>query len=285
MKIFGIAVAVLLLALAGTLVLAQRRWQRRTSDLLGQLYDRNLEEISSHYSEEDLKNLPPPVRRYFQAVLHGGQPIIHGARIEKVGNFLLKPETDTWGPFEAIQFLSGYPPGFIWDARIRMAPGLSVRVRDGFVGGSGTMSASVMGLLNVVFVEDTPGINAGALHRYLAEAVWCPTSLLPSQGVSWEAVDETTARATLSVMGTTVSLDFRFGEGGFVESIFTPERARDVDGESVLTPWQGRFGDYAEWDGMRIPVAGEVEWLLPQGPMVYWRGRITEVAFSQNPGG
>ena len=285
MKIFGIAVVVFLLALAVTFVLAQQRWQRRTSDLLVKLYERGLAEPSSHYSEEDLEDLPPPVRRYFQAVLRAGQPIIRGTRIEQVGNFLLNPEKDTWGPFEAVQYLSGSPPGFIWDARIRMAPGLSVRVRDGFVGGSGTMSARVMGLLNVVSVEDTPGINAGALHRYLAEAVWCPTSLLPSQGVVWEAMDESTARATLSEMGTTVSVEFRFGEDGFVQSIFTPERARDVDGESVPTPWQGRFWDYAEWDGMRIPLAGEVEWLLPQGPMVYWRGQITEVAYTQNPGG
>jgi hypothetical protein len=28
---------------------------------------------------------------------------------------------------------------------------------------------------------------------------------------------------------------------------------------------------------MRIPTTGEVEWLLAEGPQVYWRGRITEI--------
>jgi hypothetical protein len=26
-------------------------------------------------------------------------------------------------------------------------------------------------------------------------------------------------------------------------------------------------------------MAGEVEWLLPQGPQTYWRGEITGIAF------
>jgi hypothetical protein len=30
---------------------------------------------------------------------------------------------------------------------------------------------------------------------------------------------------------------------------------------------------------MRIPLGGEVEWLLPEGPQVYWRGRITEIVY------
>ena len=63
-------------------------------------------------------------------------------------------------------------------------------------------------------------------------------------GVKWNPIDDSTARATLSAGGTTVSLDFRFSDDGLVESLFTPERARDVDGEPVPTPWQGRFWDY-----------------------------------------
>jgi hypothetical protein len=81
------------------------------------------------------------------------------------------------------------------------------------------------------------------------------------------------------VAATAVSLDFRFGPDGLVESVFTPARGRDVDGRSVPTPWQGRFSEYDERAGMRIPLAGEVEWLLPEGPQVYWRGRLVGVEY------
>lgn len=50
-------------------------------------------------------------------------------------------------------------------------------------------------------------------------------------------------------------------------------------GRSVPTPWHGRFSDYAWRDDMRIPLAGEVEWVLPTGPQTCWRGRIRGVSF------
>jgi Family of unknown function (DUF6920) len=223
--------------------------------------------------------LPAPVARYFRAVLRDGQSGVRYARFSQRGDFLLRPTPDGWRPFTATQHAATDPPGFVWDARIRMAPGITVRVRDALVDGTGSMVGSVLGLFRLVSTQVTPEIGAGALHRYLAEAVWFPTALLPAYGVGWTPLDDSSARATLSVAATTVSLDFHFGHDGLVHRVFTSERARAVGGRFVLTPWQGRFLDYGEQDGMRIPLAGEVEWLLPEGPQVYWRGRLTEVSY------
>lgn len=30
---------------------------------------------------------------------------------------------------------------------------------------------------------------------------------------------------------------------------------------------------------MRIPLAGEVAWLLPEGPQPYWKGRIVNAVY------
>jgi hypothetical protein len=38
--------------------------------------------------------------------------------------------------------------------------------------------------------------------------------------------------------------------------------------------------EYAEHGGMLVPMRGEVEWLLPEGPQVYWKGRIVGAAFN-----
>jgi hypothetical protein len=97
-----------------------------------------------------------------------------------------------------------------------MAPGVGVRVRDAFVDGDGSMVGRLMGLWPVVAVESTPEIDAGALHRYLAEAVWYPTALLPSHGVVWTSLGGTKARAALTVGATAVWLDFSFGADGLV---------------------------------------------------------------------
>lgn len=31
---------------------------------------------------------------------------------------------------------------------------------------------------------------------------------------------------------------------------------------------------------MRVPLEGEVAWMLPAGPWPYWRGRITSVTYA-----
>jgi len=77
----------------------------------------------------------------------------------------------------------------------------------------------------------------------------------------------------------TAAYRFSFRADGLVESVFTSARMREVDGRAIPTPWQGRFARYEERTGMTIPLAGEIEWLLPDGPQMYWRGEITGVDF------
>lgn len=136
-----------------------------------------------------------------------------------------------------------------------------------------------MGLWPVVSAEGTPEIAAGALHRYLAESVWFPTALLPSQGVVWTALDDSSARATLTVSTTMVSLDFHFGADSLVSRVYTSARAR-------RRQWSHRAHSVA---GSRLTVRGARReedpdgcrggWLLPEGPQPYWRGEITAIAF------
>ncbi len=274
-----VVVVLLPVCVAGVLGFADYRWRATTARMVTRMRHDGVGSQRPPFSAAELTGLPAPTTRYFRSVLRDSQPVVRRARFLQRGEFLLRPARNAWRPFSATQHVATEPPGFVWDARIRMVPGLNVSVRDSFVQGTGSMLGSVLGLFRVVSVEPTPELAAGELHRYLAEAVWFPTALLPRHGVVWMSLDDSSARATLTVAGTTVSLDFRFDTNNLVQSIFTPERARDVGGRVVLTPWQGRFSDYTERDGMRSPLAGEVEWLLPEGPQVYWRGRITEIVY------
>ncbi len=49
-----------------------------------------------------------------------------------------------------------------------------------------------------------------------------------------------------------------------------------------MTPEAGLFEDYWGYEvrgGMRIPLAGEVAWELPEGPWPYWCGDATEITY------
>ena len=120
---------------------------------------------------------------------------------------------------------------------------------------------------------------ASALWRCLAEAVWLPTALLPSQGVRWEAAGERSAYATLDEGDYTVRMLFEFDERGLIDTVSAEARGRAVGDEFVPTPWRGRFWNYREHGGMLVPLDGEVAWLAHEGEKPYWRGHITEIRY------
>lgn len=279
MKIAGTAVGACAVGCAAAVAAGTRRWKRETARALRRLRAESPEGARAEpvlFSREELAGLPAPVTRYFEYALAPEQRLVRRARLRQAGRFSMRP--GAWRPFTAMEHFSVAPRGFLWDATIRTMPLCPVRVRDGYLEGEGVTRGAIAGLVPVVDQHGTPELASGALLRYLAECVWLPTALLPSAGVQWSAVDDRTARATLTDGATTVSMDAHFGEGGEIASI-SAERHRDVKGTPVLTRWEGRFRDWERADGMMIPMTGEVEWASPEGTVPYWRGRIVEARY------
>lgn len=232
----------------------------------------------ARFEARELEGLPPPVQRYFRTALAPGQPLIAAADLAQEGRFNLSEAGARWKRFSATQRVVTRRPGFDWDARIVLLPGLAIRVHDAYVAGEGLLQAKLLGF-TVASLGGTRELAEGELLRYLAEAVWFPTALLPSQGVRWEAVDGRSARATLRDGGHAATLEFRFGADGLIESLRAEARGRTVRGAMIPTPWEGRWWSYAEREGMRVPLEGEVAWQLPGGARPYWRGRLTRAAY------
>ena len=141
------------------------------------------------------------------------------------------------------------------------------------------LHASMAGLFSLANLYGTEDLARDELMRFLAEATWYPTALLPSQGVRWKAVSDSSAEAALSDGGISVALLFTFNDAGLVESVGAEARGRNLRGKVVPTPWQGRFWNYADCGGMHVPLDGEVAWLLPSGPTPYWRGHIERIEY------
>jgi hypothetical protein len=267
----------------GTVRRGSTNWNKKTSKLLEELQPPKALGEARTVNFKDLKGLPAPVAKYFRSVLKDGQPFVRSSRIEHAGRFNISGKENGWSSFKSTQHYSLNPPGFIWDANITMAPLINVWVRDAYVAGEGSIQAKVLSVVSVTNEHGQPELNAGSLMRYLAEAVWFPTALLPSEGVRWKPIDQHTALATLSDGDTTVSLEFRFNDANEVTGVFSHERFRDVQGKYESAAWAGYFWNYEERNGMRIPIEGEVEWQLSSGALPYWKGRVTKVEYDFIP--
>lgn len=64
--------------------------------------------------------------------------------------------------------------------------------RDMYISDKGRLIVTVLFLINVVGAQGE-SFNEGEFQRWLAECVWFPTNLLPSERLQWSAIDSNTA--------------------------------------------------------------------------------------------
>lgn len=268
------------LVLAAVLLYGKTRWESGTKELRRRLETSRTSIEPQSFAGQNLEALPAPVQRYFRGVLREGQPTVAAVNLTQTGAMNFGNAPQKWKSFTATQRVVTRNPGFDWDARISVMPGVPVYVHDAYIAGDGILHAAVVGLVPMANLRGTGEIAQGELMRFLAEAAWYPTALLPSQGVRWAAVDDHSARATL-IDGNNVSATILFGfnEEGLINTGRVEARDRLVGGKVVPTPWLGRYWNYALRDGMRVPLDAEVAWGLPEGVNPYWRGHITRVTY------
>ena len=269
-RVVGTALAALVVAVAVALGVSRYREDRAVDRLVATLLGGADDHVERTVGETDLSALPAPVERYVETVLEESSPRVPTARIQQRGEVRLDGD---WRPFSAVQHVAVDPPGFVWDADVEMAPGVGVRVVDRYVAGEGGLRATLLSVLPVVEAPPEPSLSEAELARYLAECVWLPTALLDER-VEWEAIDDSTARATIRDGERTASLTFEFDDRGLVERVHADARYRLDEDETA--PWTGEFSEYRVRNGVLVPTEAEVRW---DGEESYWRGTVESIAY------
>jgi hypothetical protein len=219
LRFFIIIVTVFAAVLVGGRFYGACRWNAGTRDLRAQLDAARVPVQPQTVDFRELEGLPAPVQRYFRAVLEEGQPMVAGVRVRHIGTFNMGETTDQWKPFTSDQKVVAQRPGFDWNGRVAVMPGVPVWVHDAYVAGEGALHASLLGLFSLVDMRGTGDVAEGELMRFFAEAARDPTALLPSQGVGWETVDDRSAYATLTEGDISITMLFFFNEQGLIESV------------------------------------------------------------------
>lgn len=282
-KWFLIASGVIALSAIVGVLIGQAREASRAERMAATLLQNASHSVCVTVDFASLSELPAPVTRYFRHVLTDGQKHIRVAKMQQSGLLRTTTKTETWSSFTANQRVVPPATGFVWNARVEMPLSAHVRVLDSYIAGVGAGRVSLLSAFAVASETGVPELNSGALHRYLAEAVWYPTALLPQPGVVWSPIDDRAAMATLTDRGTSVSLEFRFNEIGEVTSIYSPGRfGRFGDGYKRV-PWEGHFRDYQVQAGMRVPLQGEVGWYENEALQSVWKGNVVDAQYELEP--
>lgn len=277
-----ILLVVLVLIVGGIILTAfagRSAWKQYVAEKLSSIKSVVIEKKQYVDLEKETQGLPLSVKRYFYLVLQNGAPIINKASVTQAGGFRVKPEMKEWSQMNAEQVFSTNPRGMIWDARISIVSGINIAVCDSYVSGRGEMKGGLLAAFPFFYQSNKKELDEGALLRFLAESVWFPTALLPSQGVVWKEIDPLRAEATISDSGISVSLEFQFNKRGEIISAFTPARYREVSGEYVATPWKGYYANYSKYKSYWIPKEAKVEWHLEDQVYSYWKAALIDVQY------
>eukprot|EP00891_Asterochloris_glomerata_P004025 jgi/Astpho2/4025/Aster-01183 len=229
------------------------------------------------FHHAQLEGLPEPVQRYFKYALQDGQQYIKFCTIKQKGQFRIRvgpglTVKEGWKKVRASQYFTTAQPAYVWAAWIWLAPLVWVRGWDSYVPekeglqGPGEMFWRLFSAITLL-EKRGPEVDQANLSRYLAEACYIPTALLPGQHVSWRAIDSDRAEATLWHAGSKAVAEFHFNEKGQITKMTATDRARRL-GDGEFNPgdlWMGRYSDYIEHGGVRIPQRMECIWVLHNG--------------------
>ena len=276
---------IVLIVLASLIVLAllliqidNMLFNQKVNTDLKALEERVIESGKGLITEKDIESLPEPVQRYLRYTGIIGKSRINTVQIIQKGYIRQTPD-QSWMSLEAEQYFITGSPGFVWKANMRRLPGVSIKARDMYLDGMGSMYIK---LPPFITIADASGdeIDQGSALRYLAEMVWFPTAYL-SDDIEWEPIDNDSCKIMMEHQDMTVSAVLHFNEKGEMVSI-TAERYREINGRYSLDKWAPRMSAYKEINGIKIPTRSEVIWKLDSGDFKAIEIEVTDIQYD-NP--
>jgi hypothetical protein len=272
--ILGVVIVIIILLITISKIL----FDKKITKDINILTEEGSKAQSKIFSFNDLEGLPEPVQRYFKYALKDGQEHIKFVRLKQVGKFRMK-ENQSWMPIKAEQYFTTEDPSFIWRVKFTMAPFIWIEGRDMYYQGKGSMLIKV---LSTVTVADAAGseMDISSLIRFLSEAPWFPTALLPSDYIEWKEIDSNSAQVVIKHNGYTALGIFTFNEKGEIIKFVTNDRYMEVDGKYFKEQWGGYYRNYQEINGIKIPTEAEVEWNLYDRDLQYVKLKITDIQYN-----
>jgi len=224
-------------------------------------------------------SLPAPVYKWIKTTGVIGSPPIKSAFCKQKAFMKMKPGQKKWYSAEALQYSTTSPPAFLWTVKMDMLPIIKITGRDKYIDGKGEMLIRMNSLINIV-KERGEKLDEGTVQRYLGELVWLP-SLAISPHISWEAIDDFSAKATLNYKGTSGSGVFYFNENGdFVK--FVAMRYMGNKPDSIKYPWVLTVDEYSVFEGIKVPSKMEATWKLDEGDWTWLKLEVIDIEYNNN---
>lgn len=230
--------------------------------------------------EGDLRTLPLPVQRYLRITGAVGQPQIDSFNAVWHGR-IRASATEPWMTFRAEQYnFFGEPPArlFFMDATMKHLP---LDVFHRFVGDAATFRVRILSAFTMVDAAG-PEMNRGETVTLFNDLCILAPGRLIDPSVTWDAIDETHARARYTRGSETISAELVFDASGELIDFISDDRtAASADGKTfTVQRWRTPVRAYKSFGTRRASSFGEAHWIPPSGEFTYVEMELERVTYN-----
>lgn len=220
--------------------------------------------------------MPLPVQRYLRATGAVGKPRPRNMRLSFQGD--IRSKDGPWMPFTTMQTNTFEPPArFFWmDATMK---GLPTKGFHAYDNGTATMRIKLLGLFTVMEAHGPMMDTAETVTWFNDLCLFAPGALVDPR-ITWEPIDDHSARATFAHKGIHISAVLVFDAQEHLVDFISDDRYALLDDQP---PRKYRFStpasEHGPIAGLVLPHYGETIWMLPDGPFTYGRFRLRSVEY------
>jgi len=230
--------------------------------------------------EADLEDLPAPVARWMRRIGVIGRP--RPATVGVTFDIRIRGAADeAWMEGRGEQVTRIDPPVRLFFMTARKA-GLPVHVLHRYADGRATMEGRLLGLLPL-FRHAGETMTRSETVTLLNDLFFLAPAGLLDAGVRWEAIDDRRARVAWTHAGHTVTAEVWFDEAGDLADFVSDDRWQMDRDPPVRARWRTPFSAYADFEGVRLPVAGQATWGEGDAAWPYVELDVRWVAYRGSP--
>ena len=154
-----------------------------------------------------------------------------------------------------------------------------VNAIDSYINGKGNM---LIKLNSSITVADSWGIelDKSGLFRYISEAVFFPTKLLPTKNLLWNILDSNVAEIKFTNSANSIVAKLYFDSEYKITKIETYDKYRALEEGFEKSLYTIYFYNYETVNELfKVPKKMEVEWDLASGKFNYGKFNIEKIIY------
>lgn len=231
---------------------------------------------NENFIEEDISKLPFPVQKYFRYCGYIGKPKMSNMKVIFNNVDFVQASKKLKIKYTLYNFVSEPIRYALIDTSILGIPFEGI---DSYQNGIGSMKGQIAKLITL-FDEKGEAMNKACIVTYLAECLLMPYAAL-QDFITWEDIDETHVKATITYYGTSASGIFEFDDKGAMTSFTTDDREyNDGKGNIQKVQWSAICNNYKDMDGIKYPTVFNAVWHLKTGDLVYFNSNDIKVYYN-----